>query len=256
METDVAQPAVGAACLAMLRLLRSFGCEPSSLGGHSFGELVALHAAGAYDAAALAELSSERGRLMKEAGAGRPARWRPCEPGPPMSIDSSAKFPGSRPPTGTVPAQTVIAGPAAAVDQAIDLAASRGISGRLLPVSSAFHTPMVAAAREPFVDVAQRLLGQSPDRPVYSNLDAAPHPALPADDRRASGDHLASPVRFGEMIEAMYRDGARVFVEVGPGSRPHSARRLCARRPASSGRRHSARRSRRSRAVGSMPSPA
>ena len=51
METDVAQPAVGAACLAMLRLLRGLGCEPSFLGGHSFGELVALHAAGVYDAA-------------------------------------------------------------------------------------------------------------------------------------------------------------------------------------------------------------
>ena len=67
-DTDVAQPAMGAACLAMLRLFRALGCEPSFLGGHSFGELVALQAAGVYDARALAELASARGRLMKEAG--------------------------------------------------------------------------------------------------------------------------------------------------------------------------------------------
>ena len=115
------------------------------------------------------------------------------------------------------PSQTVIAGPAAAVDQAIELAARRGISGRLLPVSSAFHTPLVAGAREPFGRVAERLLGRQPDRPVYSNLDAAPHPALPAEIAARLADHLASPVRFGEMIDAMHQGGARVFVEVGPG---------------------------------------
>ena len=53
---------------------------------------------------------------------------------------------------------------------------------------------------------------------MYSNLDAAPHPADLGAIAARLGDHLAGPVRFAEMIEAMYRDGARVFVEVGPGS--------------------------------------
>ena len=154
-----------------------------------------------------------------------------------MSSRIVREVPGVQAANWNGPAQTVIAGPAAAVDQAIELAARRGIAGRLLPVSSAFHTPMVARRREPFERVAERLLGQQPDRPVYSNLDAAPHPALPAAIAARLGDHLASPVRFAEMIEAMYRDGARVFVEVGPGRRAHSAGRLGPRRPASSGRR-------------------
>jgi acyl transferase domain-containing protein/NAD(P)H-dependent flavin oxidoreductase YrpB (nitropropane dioxygenase family) len=217
METDVAQPAVGAACLAMLRLLRGLGCEPALLGGHSFGELVALHAAGVFDARALAELSSERGRLMKEAGAGNSGAMAALRAGP-ADVDSIIRqVPGAQAANWNGPAQTVIAGPAAAVDQAIDLAARSGIASRLLPVSSAFHTPLVAGAREPFGRVAERLLGQQPDRPVYSNLDAAPHPALPAQIAARLADHLASPVRFGEMIDAMYKGGARVFVEVGPG---------------------------------------
>jgi KR domain/Enoyl-(Acyl carrier protein) reductase/Phosphopantetheine attachment site len=112
----------------------------------------------------------------------------------------------------------VIAGPTAAVKQALDLAATRGISGRLLRVSAAFHTPLVAGAREPVAALAGQLLNQAPGRPVYSNLDAAPHPADKGAIAQRLGDHLAGPVRFAEMIEAMHRDGARVFVEVGPGS--------------------------------------
>ena len=77
---------------------------------------------------------------------------------------------------------------------------------------------MVAPARESLALVAGRLLGESPDRPVYSNLDASPHPDDLAVIAARLGDHLASPVRFADMIEAMHRDGARVFVEVGPGS--------------------------------------
>ncbi len=218
METNVAQPAVGAACLAMLRLFRAAGCEPSFLGGHSFGELVALHAAGVFGVDSLAELSSERGRLMHEAGADQSGAMAALRAGPADVDRLIREVPDVQAANWNGPGQTVIAGPAAAVRHALDLAASRGISGRLLPVSSAFHTPMVAAAREPFARLAERLLTRSPERPVYSNLDAAPHPARPAEIAARMGDHLASPVRFGEMIEAMYRDGARVFIEVGPGS--------------------------------------
>ena len=101
----------------------------------------------------------------------------------------------------------MIAGPTAAVKQALDLAAARGIQGRLLPVSSAFHTPMVAPAREPLARLAGRLLDRAPVRPVYSNLDARPHPADPRAIAARLGDHLAGPVRFAEMIEAMTPTG-------------------------------------------------
>jgi len=218
METDVAQPAVGAACVGMLRLLRNLGCEPDLVGGHSFGELVALHAAGVLSARALAELSSARGRFMREAGGGVPGAMAALLAGPDEAERLIRDVPGVQVANWNGPKQTVIAGPSAAVKAALDLAASRGIHGRALPVSCAFHTPLVAGARDRLRELAEELLRQSPDRPVFSNLDAAPHPADPRAIAARLGDHLAGPVRFADMIEAMYRDGARVFVEVGPGS--------------------------------------
>ncbi|HEY2158552.1 MAG TPA: beta-ketoacyl synthase N-terminal-like domain-containing protein, partial [Isosphaeraceae bacterium] len=65
--TDIAQPAVGAASVGMLRLLRSLGVDPDAVAGHSYGELVALHAAGCLSAESLATLSEARGRLMRDA---------------------------------------------------------------------------------------------------------------------------------------------------------------------------------------------
>jgi acyl transferase domain-containing protein/NAD(P)H-dependent flavin oxidoreductase YrpB (nitropropane dioxygenase family)/acyl carrier protein len=218
MQTDVAQPAVGAACVGMLRLLRNLGCEPDLVAGHSYGELVALHAAGVLSTSALAELSLARGRFMQEAGHGASGAMAALLAGPDDADKLIRDVADARVANWNGPKQTVIAGPTSAVKQAIDLAVARGISARLLPVSCAFHTPLVAEAREPLSRLARQLLSHPPDRPVYSNLDAAPHPEDTAAIAARLGDHLAGPVRFAGMIDAMHRDGARVFVEVGPGS--------------------------------------
>ncbi len=135
-----------------------------------------------------------------------------------MADELVREMPGVQVANWNGPRQTVVAGPAEAVDRLVALAAARGIVARRLPVASAFHTPMVAGAREPFARLAADRLRRSPDRAVYSNVDAAPYPADPAAMAARLGEHLARPVRFDAMVDAMYRDGARVFVEVGPGS--------------------------------------
>jgi acyl transferase domain-containing protein/NAD(P)-dependent dehydrogenase (short-subunit alcohol dehydrogenase family) len=216
-QTDVAQPAIGAACTGMLRLLRSLGCEPSFLAGHSFGELVALHAAGVMTAADLAEMSVARGRLMNEASRGTDGAMAAVLAGPDVVEQLIRDVKGVQAANWNGPSQTVIAGPRAAVSLVLERANSQRIAGRLLPVSSAFHTSLVASVRAPLERAALERLRLPPERPVYSNLDAATHPLDPSAIATRLGEHLASPVRFAAMIEAMYRDGARVFVEVGPG---------------------------------------
>ena len=65
-ETEVAQPALGATALALFHVLRSLGVEPQMLAGHSYGEFVALCAAGCFGEEDLARLSEARGRFIRE----------------------------------------------------------------------------------------------------------------------------------------------------------------------------------------------
>jgi acyl transferase domain-containing protein/NAD(P)H-dependent flavin oxidoreductase YrpB (nitropropane dioxygenase family)/acyl carrier protein len=217
-RTDVAQPAIGAACVGMLRLLGALGLEPDMVGGHSYGELVALHAAGVLGARDLAQLSAARGRLMIEAGHGDAGAMAAILAGPDAVEGLLRAVPGLQVANWNGPRQTVVAGPAEAVERLLAVAAARDIVARRLPVSSAFHTPMVAGAREPFARLAAAHAQRPPDRPVYSNIDATPYPADGPAIAARLGEHLASPVHFADMVEAMYRDGATVFIEAGPGS--------------------------------------
>ena len=72
-------------------------------------------------------------------------------------------------------------------------------------------------ARQPLTRCAAEALSGQPACPVFSNLDAASHPREARAIAARLGDHVTSPVLFAEMITAMHAQGARVFVEVGPG---------------------------------------
>ncbi|QDV34369.1 type I polyketide synthase [Tautonia plasticadhaerens] len=216
--TEAAQPAVGAASVGMWNLLEALGVEASAFAGHSYGELVALCAAGAMDVDALARLSEARGRLMARAAGPEPGAMAAllCDADRAAAILSGID--------GVVvanlngPRQTVISGDRDALNRAIDRARGKGIRAFDLPVGGAFHAPVVSGAIGPMVDRAREAIARPPASPVFSNLDAAPHPDDPAEIARRLGDHLASLVRFDRMIESMYDSGVRSFIECGPGS--------------------------------------
>ncbi|RUL87437.1 type I polyketide synthase [Tautonia sociabilis] len=216
-ETTAAQPAVGAASVGMLRLLSALGIEPGAAGGHSFGELVALHAAGAMDVGALARLSEARGRVMAEAAGPEPGAMAALLCDADRASSLIADLDGVVLANRNGPRQSVIAGSRDALNRAIDRARGAGVRCVDLPVGAAFHSPIVASAAGPMARLASEAIAFPPALPVFSNLDAAPHPADPAEIARRLGDHLAAPVRFDEMIEAMYASGVRVFIECGPG---------------------------------------
>ncbi len=216
--TDKAQPALGASSVGLLRLLGSFGIEADLLAGHSFGELVALHAAGSIGVAALARLAHERGRLMLEALGDEPGSMAAVAAG----IDAVESRLGSFRSVVAVnengPGQTVIAGPQPDVAEAVKSFRDAGFTVKELDVAGAFHTPLVARVEAPLARAAGVAIEAAPDRPVYSNLDARPHPGDVSDIAERVGKHAVRPVRFASMIQNMHQDGARVFIEVGPGS--------------------------------------
>lgn len=217
-ESEVAQPALGAAALGGLRLLEALEVFPDVLAGHSYGELVALHAAGVFSLEAFVELSESRGRIVKAAAGAEPGVMAALACGPDQAASLLEGLEGASGVNWNGPRQTVISGPPGPVSDALARARDKGIRGQKLPVACAFHSPLVAGATGPLEDLVGRLGARPPRRPVYSNLTAAPYSAEPAAIARQLGAHVARPVQFASMIEAMHADGARIFVEVGPGA--------------------------------------
>ncbi len=256
-RTDVAQPALGAAGLGLFRLLTNLGLAPDLLAGHSYGEYVALAAAGAMSEEECMRISHLRGRAIADCG-GRIAddenqegkrellRGRGREDadlGGMVAIEAEAAqvqavldgIEGVTLANLNSPRQTVVAGAGAVLEQVAARCQEQGVRARRIPVACAFHSPLVAGANEPLAAALKELPFTPPRVPVYANTTAQVYPESSEEIAALLARHLVSPVRFQEQIEAMYAAGARVFVEVGPqgvltslvgqtlGDRPHLA---------------------------------
>ena len=217
--TEVAQPALGAVSLGALRVLQNFGIAPQLAAGHSYGELVALHAAGRLGAAAFHRLSNVRGRLMatRPGAADRGAMLAVVAPEQTVAELLLAGGPDLVIANRNSPSQFVIAGPKPQIDLAAAEAEKRSLRARALPVSAAFHSPLVANAREPFAAALAEVQFTEARIPVFSNTTAAAYPSAPAASRDLLTSHLAKPVDFIAEIRAMHAAGATTFLEVGPG---------------------------------------
>ncbi|MEV6671747.1 SDR family oxidoreductase [Streptomyces sp. NPDC051162] len=218
--TEWAQPALAAHSLALLAVLGEFGLRPDCVAGHSLGELIALHAAGAYGAETLLRLSRARGEAMRDAAAASPGAMLVISAGPDETREALDAC-GEQDVWITnhnAPRQTVISGTAAAIATVTGRLRESGIPTVPLAASAAFHSPLVEAACAPFADTLAGTAITLPGLEVFSNTDAARYPSDPARIRDRLARHLVEPVHFVEQIEAMYAAGVRTFAEVGPGT--------------------------------------
>ncbi|HOI43035.1 MAG TPA: SDR family NAD(P)-dependent oxidoreductase, partial [Elusimicrobiales bacterium] len=110
-------------------------------------------------------------------------------------------------------------GATAQIDLAAERLAARGLKCTRLQVSAAFHSPLVAGAQKEFAAGLGKVKFNKPAAAVYANKTGSPYPGDADGARLTLASQLASPVEFTAMIERMYADGIRTFVEVGPGSR-------------------------------------
>ncbi|APU15745.1 type I polyketide synthase [Actinoalloteichus fjordicus] len=214
VATQVAQPRIVAGSLAGLRVLRDLGIEATTAVGHSLGELTALHWGGAVDAPGLGALAAARGRAMATAshtGGGMAGLTATEEEAARLVADEAevviAGYNGPR--------QTVVSGPATAVDRVCAKARAEGRDATRLAVSHAFHSPLVAPAS---AALARYLTGvdlRSVRRPVASSVTGTlltPETDLSALLR----DQVVRPVLFRQAA-AEASAGADLLIEVGPG---------------------------------------
>jgi acyl transferase domain-containing protein len=215
-DTRVAQPVLGICGLAVNHLLERLGIHADMSGGHSYGELVALSAAGAFDAATLLELSRSRADAILSA-AGE-------DPGTMAAVggtrdEIAAALAGHEVTLANLnaPTQVVISGTTPAVEAAVAAAEEKGLSARRLQVACAFHSPVVAGANDLFARTLADKKVYTPRLPVWSNRTAEPYPTEPDLIREEMATQISSAVRFSDQVAAMYAAGARVFIEAGPG---------------------------------------
>jgi acyl transferase domain-containing protein/NAD(P)H-dependent flavin oxidoreductase YrpB (nitropropane dioxygenase family)/NADP-dependent 3-hydroxy acid dehydrogenase YdfG len=214
--TDVAQPALGAADMAVCHLLRRFGLHPAMTAGHSYGEYAALCAAGVFDETTLARISETRGRSILQAATQDLGTMAAVPEGPERIAAALAGLPEVWIANLNAPRQTVISGTRRGIEAAGERLRREGIEARPIPVACAFHSPLVAPARDRLAEALAGIDYAAPRCAVFSNATAAPYPSDPAAIGRLLSEHLVSPVRFADEIGAMYDAGARLFIEAGP----------------------------------------
>jgi malonyl CoA-acyl carrier protein transacylase len=218
--TDIAQPAIGAISIAMIKILERFGVKPEAACGHSYGELTALFSSGCFDQKHFIELSAARGKFMAQAGKGKDSGAMMAVKAPLEQISEMLNSDE----TGVVlanknsPDQGVLSGPTKEIIKLKNLFKEHKIRTTPLPVSAAFHSSLVSDAAGPFQQTLERFVFHPFGMPVYSNTTGARYPDAPLEAKALLGRHLVNPVNFVDEIEHMHQDGCRVFVEVGPKS--------------------------------------
>jgi acyl transferase domain-containing protein len=218
-RTEWAQPGIGAHSLSLLSVIRSLGISPVAVGGHSFGEVSALCAAGVFSEEVALLIARARGVLMAQAAANSDgamcAVTAPVEEvrklidqwGLPVVIANH-----------NAPDQVVLSGDNASITDVAQRFSAAGVNARRLDVATAFHSEIVSPAAVPFAEFLASIPFGAQDVPVYANATAQPYVGDAQEMRATLANQIAQPVRFVEQIQAMWQAGARTFVEVGPGS--------------------------------------
>jgi [acyl-carrier-protein] S-malonyltransferase len=223
--TDISQPAILATSLAALAALRTTpagkALSADAAAGLSLGEYTALVAAGAMDFETAVRLTNLRGRYMQEACDARPGGMVSL-----LGADEAAveKICEAARPAGTIgpanyncPGQVVLSGAKAACDRVLELAESMGAQRAVpLTVAGAFHSPLMASARQKLAPELRGLRVHQLGFPVIANVTGDYYSGA-----EAMADLLTrqvdGSVRWQQGIERLLADGFDRFCEIGPG---------------------------------------
>jgi [acyl-carrier-protein] S-malonyltransferase len=215
--TENAQPAILFHSLALLRLMTDRGFGPSLVAGHSMGEFAGLVVAEAL--APLDALAAVRARGGAMSAAAPKASGMIAVLGlPDSAVEQACAASGGEVVVANynAPGQVVISGSEAglsAVSPRLEAAGAKRLVR--LPVSGAFHSPLMAHAAQVFAAAWQKIPLRALRRPQVFNADAQVHQD-PAEVRRLMVGQLTGPVRWTQSIQRLQQLGADTYIEVGP----------------------------------------
>jgi malonyl CoA-acyl carrier protein transacylase len=213
-QTAYTQPALFALEYALAQLWRSWGIMPDLVMGHSLGEYVAACVAGVFSLEDGLKLVAARARLMQNL---------PSEGKMVVVFASQAQVAEIIQPyahqvaiaAANGPKNTVISGQCQAVEAVEAALGAKNIKTRTLPVSQAFHSPLMEPMLADFEQIARQVTYSTPQLGLISNCSAEL-----ITDEIASAQywcrHIRQPVKFADSIETLYQQGCKIFVEIGP----------------------------------------
>ena len=212
-DTRNTQPALFVIESLLVDGLRAQGRSATVVAGHSLGELVALYAAGVFDAATGLQLMKTRSELMASAGGGAMTAVMGFDRGELDALVAATE--GVVIANDNSSAQVVLSGsPEAVAAISAELKCKRAMP---LAVSGAFHSPFMAGAAEAFAAALEAVPFADAAIPVLSNTD--PTPATSGASLKARlRSQMTSGVRWRETMERFSADGITTTVEIGPGN--------------------------------------
>lgn len=220
-QTEFTQPAIFVHSVALFATL---DVEPDMVAGHSLGEFSALVASEAIEFEDALTIVRKRGQLMQQAGKINPGTMAAVIGMDDTDVEDVCREASASTGLDVVaanyncPGQLVISGHEQAVDKALELLKERGCKlAKKLPVSGAFHSPLMQPAYEGLREKLQSLKIKTPRCSVYANYTGMP--TIDTGEIRSNLlNQLLNPVRWTQTLQQMNRDGATDFTEIGPGN--------------------------------------
>jgi len=219
--TEITQPALLTACIAILQPLERRGLQATAAAGHSLGEYTAITAAGGFKFSDVIELVHKRGRYMQEAvpagsglmaaiiGMERQDVEKTCLDAAKNGIVAPANY--------NSPGQIVIAGEKAAVEKAMELAKKEGAKKVIpLAVSVPSHCALMKQAGERLALNLEHVNINDLRFPIVNNADAK-FLQTAAELKRSLIKQISHPLYWEDTINTMVADGYGTFIEIGPG---------------------------------------
>jgi len=217
-QTKVTQPAI---FLHSVILAKTLGDDfkPEMVAGHSLGEFSALVANGVLDFESALKLVSQRALAMQKACEIQPSIMAAV-----IGLEDQIVEEVCNQSSGIVvaanyncPGQLVISGEISAIDHACEILKEAGARmAMVLPVSGAFHSPLMEPAREELAAAIESTTFNEPVCPIYQNVTASATNNA-ADIKKNLIAQLTAPVKWTQTIRQMIADGGTEFTEIGPG---------------------------------------
>jgi len=216
-ETKVTQPAIFLHSVVLSKMLGN-NLKPHMVAGHSLGEFSALVANQTLTFEDGLKLVAQRAMAMQKACELQPSSMaailglkdhiveKTCESTPGIVVTANYNCPG----------QLVISGELNAINKAIESLKEAGARVVILPINGAFHSPLMASAKEELASAIEQTTFHKPNCPIYQNVTASA--VMKASEIKSNLiSQLTAPVKWKQSVEKMIADGATLFTEVGPG---------------------------------------